>query len=82
MAQLDIESIAKAIHADRCSAPLTWERDAPTMREFYRLCAVAAVKAMRDPSDRMLIGAHSNALGGSEAVPIWKSMIDELLKSA
>ena len=82
MAQLDITAIAKAIHADRCAPSLTWEADAPTMRDFYRSCAIAAVKAMRDPSDRMLVGAHSNALGGSEAVPIWKSMIDELLKTA
>ena len=42
-----VERVAQAIHADRCTVERTWEQEAPTMREFYLLCARGAIDAMR-----------------------------------
>jgi hypothetical protein len=81
MAQLDIETIAKAIH-DANAPHVEWDKESSYVQKSYKVGAVAAVRAMREPSDSMLTGAHTNALGGSEAVPIWHAMIDHLLKSA
>lgn len=39
------EHVAKEIHA-AVSTAHDWDTEAPTMKDFYRKCAVAAIKAI------------------------------------
>ena len=77
-----VDRVAKAIHADR-SIGREWESEAPTMREFYTLCAKSAIEAMREPTIAMLNAAgyvDPERLSVCMGRVDWVRMIDEALK--
>lgn len=69
-----IEKIAKAI------APISMGPAATThAREYAIERAIAALKAMREPSEEMINAGHIALLEGGESAHCWQAMIDTAL---
>lgn len=73
-----VERVARAI-AQQWEEP-EWDKIDPDKRERFRTDAIAAIEAMREPTEGM-VGAANQAVddGAGCAITTWHAMIDAAL---
>jgi hypothetical protein len=83
-----IERVAEALYraAVRPGPADLWEEVTPYWQATYRRYAIAAIEAMREPTEVMLIGArdwslkkNGQGVGNDQATGCWQAMLDAAL---
>jgi hypothetical protein len=70
-----VERVAKSLWAETRPPYLKWDEAFPVILDSYRHQARAAIAAMREPTEEMLVAASREVV--SEAK--WRAMIDAAL---
>ena len=73
-----IERVARAMA--KAASPLPWEMGDEEWRNDVRTKARAAIEAMREPDEAMLVAGVNFRERNARTEQIWQAMIDEALK--
>jgi hypothetical protein len=79
----EIDCVARAIYGcvgTPLTAQVPWWNDLPgSAQAFLREQAFAAIRALREPSDRMVSDGQLTLDDGKDLKTVWRSMIDAAL---
>ena len=78
-----VERVAMAIMRDDFEGHDFWDRQAPDVQNQYLTNARAAIAAMREPTESMVVAGEDH-IGGDlidgDSAWVWQAMVDEALK--
>lgn len=79
----EVERVARAIYGcvgSPLASQVPWWHDLPdSAKAFVREQAIAAIKSLREPSDRMVSDGQLTLDDGKDLASAWRSMIDASL---
>ena len=72
------DRVAKAL-CERIWPTATWEKEAEHFRDNYKAAAIEAIKALRDPTEKMIVAVKGRS-SRKARIACWHEMVDEALR--